>query len=203
MTKARGQHVERTRAAKQALLNAALEIVGEAGLAGLTLASVGIRAGFSRGLVQYHYGSKDALISAMIDWAVRGGRKTQQAGAARGLASLLTGIDEYNKARKSNPTAIRGYWVLTAEMSYSTNPKFKEQVKDYLYGLRQRFVELIVEDDIARHQAEPIAAFVLASFRGLVQQWVADPDLDIDSGFEELKAAVTLLVDGAKHPLPG
>lgn len=198
MAKARGQHIERTKAAKQALRTAALEIVGESGLVGLTLAAVGLRAGYSRGLVQYHYGSKDALISAMIEWAVRGGRKTQQVYATKGLTSLLTGIDEYNKARKANPMAIRGYWVLTAEMSYSSNPHFKEQVKRYLHDLRQRFIALIVEENIARDQAEPIATFMLASFRGLVQQWVTDPDLDIDSGFEELKTAVSIMVENAR-----
>ena len=100
MKKVRGQKAERTREAKRALLHSALDIIGESGLAGLTLAQVGIRAGYSRGLVQYHYGSKEALISALVGWAVRGGQQMLRDNMTRGVDSVLLAIDAYNLTRR-------------------------------------------------------------------------------------------------------
>jgi len=191
MKKARGQKAERTREAKRALLHSALSIIGESGLAGLTLAEVGVRAGYSRGLVQYHYGSKDALISALINWAVRGGQKMLRDHMTRGVESILLAIDAYNDARKNYPSNLRGFWVLSAEMGYSSNPDFHRQIVEYQKFLRKNFAEAFEEEGLSSAQAEPIAALVLAGMRGIIQEWIVEgDDLDVDQAFATLKDAI-------------
>ena len=48
-------------------MQAAAELVGEIGPARVTLAGVGERAGYSRGLATHHFGSKGALMQRLVD----------------------------------------------------------------------------------------------------------------------------------------
>src|SRR2546421_53515 len=62
MTTARRTQQQRRDQAETALLNAAAELAVEHGVRSLTLARVGERAGYSRGIVTHHFGSKQALL---------------------------------------------------------------------------------------------------------------------------------------------
>ena len=54
---------------KEALLRAAVTVVAAKGLRGLTYRSVAEAAGVNNTLVAHHFGSRDALIAAALDWA--------------------------------------------------------------------------------------------------------------------------------------
>ncbi len=56
---------ERTATSESALLRAAAELIAERGIESTTLARIGERAGISRSLASYHFGSKDALIDRL------------------------------------------------------------------------------------------------------------------------------------------
>ena len=58
---------ERSEESTRRLLDAAVELVAEAGYAGMTLAATGDRAGYSRGLVTTRFGNKENLLRALID----------------------------------------------------------------------------------------------------------------------------------------
>ena len=62
---------ERNRAARErsreALLQAAIEVFSERGVAGASIAEITQRAGTAQGLVNYHFGGKDQLVVAVID----------------------------------------------------------------------------------------------------------------------------------------
>ena len=62
----RTQEVRRTEA-EQRLVAAAAEMVGEVGPSRVTLANVGERAGYSRGLATHHFGSKGALMQRLVE----------------------------------------------------------------------------------------------------------------------------------------
>src|SRR6185312_13295349 len=76
---------ERRAQAETALLNAAAELVVQHGVRSLTLARVGERAGYSRGLVTHHFGSKQTLIERLA--------RATQTGFVPGLADLPPGLD--------------------------------------------------------------------------------------------------------------
>ena len=65
MTTARRTQQQRRDQAETALLNAAAELAVEHGVRSLTLARVGERAGYSRGIVTHHFGSKRALLERL------------------------------------------------------------------------------------------------------------------------------------------
>ena len=64
--KPRRTHAERREEAERSMLDAAVRIVAEHGLEYLTLAECGEAAGYSRGLAAHYFGSKDALIAALV-----------------------------------------------------------------------------------------------------------------------------------------
>ena len=53
-------------AGRAALLDAAIRVVAQAGLRGLTLRSVAAEAGVSHGLVRHHFGSRGALVEETL-----------------------------------------------------------------------------------------------------------------------------------------
>jgi AcrR family transcriptional regulator len=53
--------------AERRLVHAAAELVGEIGPGKVTLANVGERAGYSRGLATHHFGSKGALMQRLVE----------------------------------------------------------------------------------------------------------------------------------------
>jgi AcrR family transcriptional regulator len=58
---------ERRIEAERRLVRAAAELVGEIGPGKVTLANVGERAGYSRGLATHHFGSKGALMQRLVE----------------------------------------------------------------------------------------------------------------------------------------
>lgn len=58
--------VARTRS-REALVQAAIEVFSERGVAGASIAEITQRAGTAQGLVSYHFGGKDQLVAAVID----------------------------------------------------------------------------------------------------------------------------------------
>jgi len=61
--RARRTQVERRQESERALVAAAAEVIAERGVDGASLATIGERAGTSRGLANFHFGSKDALVA--------------------------------------------------------------------------------------------------------------------------------------------
>jgi AcrR family transcriptional regulator len=65
----RRTQAERRSRSEEALLDAAAELIAERGVEGASLASIGDRAGVSRGLPTHHFGSKDALVARLAERA--------------------------------------------------------------------------------------------------------------------------------------
>ncbi|OHV31717.1 MULTISPECIES: TetR/AcrR family transcriptional regulator [Pseudofrankia] len=65
----RRTQAERRAASEAALLRAAAELIAEVGIERTSLRSVGERAGISRAMPAYHFGSKDGLIGRLIGHA--------------------------------------------------------------------------------------------------------------------------------------
>src|SRR5882757_351416 len=66
MTGPRTPEVRRAEA-EHRLIAAAADLVGELGPSKVTLANVGERAGYSRGLATHHFGSKGALMQRLVE----------------------------------------------------------------------------------------------------------------------------------------
>ncbi len=190
MTTARRTQKERRDQAEAALLGAAAELVVEQGVRSLTLARVGERAGYSRGLVTHHFGSKQALLERLA-------RTTQTGfvpgldGVPPGLDRLLRLIDGYLGALGEVGVLNRAFLLLWAEAATASElaPIFRERDEAFRADLRED-VSAGIADGTIRPDVVPaeIAIAVVGQLRGVGLQRLLDPQA-VDT--ERLRRSVT------------
>lgn len=177
MTTARRTQRERRNQAEVALLNAAAELVVERGIRSLTLARVGERAGYSRGIVTHHFGSKQALVERLA--------RATQAGFVPGLDDLPPGLDRllrlingYIGALGQAGVPNRAFLLLWAEAATEPElaPIFRERDDAFRADLRDD-VQAGIADGTIRPDVTPadIAVAVVGQLRGIALQRLLDP----------------------------
>jgi AcrR family transcriptional regulator len=174
---------ERNERSTNALLDAAAALIAEGGFSSLTLAAIGERAGYSRGLVTARFGSKDGLVDELIERIV--GRWSHRNVLPRtkgrpGLEAMLVMLDAIRAQAERDPRALR---LLYSLMFEALGPdeglrarfaRFHEDMRADFAG----FVQRGKRDGSVARTADPAAeaALVIAGLRGIAYQWLLDPD---------------------------
>ncbi|MDQ0790426.1 TetR/AcrR family transcriptional regulator [Streptomyces sp. B3I8] len=165
--------------AESALLEAAAELVAEQGLRGLTLARVGERAGYSRGLVTHYFGSKQALVERLA--------RAAQSGFVPGLADLPPGLDRLirlidgylaQQAKHARPLN-KAFLILWMEAATSPDlaPLFRDRTEAFRADLREDLTAGIADGTIRPDlPVDETTAAIVAQLRGLALQSLVDPD---------------------------
>ena len=171
----------RTERSTNALLEAASDLIMEGGLASLTFAAIGERAGYSRGMVTARFGSKDGLIDALIDRIVTtwSHKNIPHEDGQSGLECAVRLIDAIRAQADRDP---RGLNVLYSLMFEATGAD---------EDLRLRFAKFHetmradVASDVRRGQRDGSirkglspdreGALLIAGLRGIGYQWLLDP----------------------------
>lgn len=172
---------ERRAEAESRVLAAAADLVAEKGLDGLTLAEAGERAGYSRGLAAHYFGSKDALLAAMaeaINDEFTALRRERQRGTA-GLAALMATVDAFFDRPTRGLAKMRAY--VAVMMGAAHKPALAEAVATFNRESATDFGTVIraaieagdVRPDI---DARTQALILSATLRGIMAQWVLDPE---------------------------
>jgi AcrR family transcriptional regulator len=178
MTTTRRTQRERREHAEAALLNAAAELVVEQGVRSLTLARVGERAGYSRGIVTHHFGAKRALLERLA--------RTTQTGFVPGLTSVPPGLDRllrlvdgYIGALGEAGVTHRAFLLLWAEAATTPElaPVFRERDEAFRADLREDVTAGISDGDV-RPDADPaeVAVAVVGQLRGIGLQRLLTPE---------------------------
>ncbi|MEV7045237.1 TetR/AcrR family transcriptional regulator [Amycolatopsis sp. NPDC051061] len=177
MTTARRTQQERRDQAEAALLSAAAELVVDQGVRSLTLARVGERAGYSRGLVTHHFGSKQVLLERLAR-ATQTGFVPGLDGLKPGLDRLLRLVDGYVGALGGVGVLSRAFLLLWAEAATASElaPIFRERDEQFRADLREDVVAGI-DDGTIRPDVEPgdVAIAVVGQLRGIGLQRLLDP----------------------------
>jgi AcrR family transcriptional regulator len=179
----RRTQLERRAQAEDALLDSAAKLFARLGVEQTSLAQVGSEAGYSRGLVNHHFGSKAALVERLVqrsqhdfvsNLAETDGTEVDAAGArARSDLSIA--------ARESTDT--RAHYVMwgaalpqDADLRTSVaagDAQFRTGVKSIVrLGQKRRTIAADVDP-------AGVAAVVVGMLRGTVAQFLIDPD-DVD-----------------------
>jgi AcrR family transcriptional regulator len=172
----RRTQAERREHTGAALLQAAAELVVEGGVPALTLARVGERAGFSRGIVTHHFGSKKALVDALARASQTG--FVPGVGSEPGLERLLQLVDGYVAALAGPRPMSRAFLLLWTEATTSADlaDTFRERDERFRADLRADVEAGIaagtVRDDVDPHE---VAVAVLGQLRGIGLQHQLDP----------------------------
>jgi AcrR family transcriptional regulator len=190
VTTARRTQKERREQTEAAFLAAAAELVVEQGVRSLTLARVSERAGYSRGLVTHHFGSKQALLERLAH-ATQTGFVPGLDGLPPGLERLLRLIDGYLGALGEVGVLNRAFLLLWAEAATASElaPIFRERDEAFRADLREDVAAGIAGGTI-RPDAEPdeVAIAVVGQLRGVGLQRLLDPQA-VDTG--RLRLSIT------------
>ncbi len=179
----RRTQAERREEAERLILDAAVRLVAEKGLDEFTLADAGEAAGYSRGLPAHYFGSKADLLSAVADhireWFSTGLR-TRVDRRRRGLTNLIAGIDFYidacgtDRNHAAGPAHRIGWCLAQTSAGPGNCPA---QPRDRPRRSRAPSAAGIANGEIRRNiDVRAWSVLILSSVRGIVAQWLVDPD---------------------------
>jgi AcrR family transcriptional regulator len=174
---------ERSERSTRALLDAAGEVIAEVGYGNMTLAAVGERAGYSRGLVTARFGSKAKLLAALVERMTTGWthRNVLPRTAGRtGREAVVTLLDAIRAQMQADPRAIRVLYALMFE-ALGPNPDLRAHFIEFHHVFRNDIARMLrrgVRDGSIRGDVDPAAESVciVGGLRGVAYQWALDPD---------------------------
>ncbi|MFT3852504.1 MAG: TetR family transcriptional regulator [Ilumatobacteraceae bacterium] len=184
---ARRTQQERTEHSRRRLVKAALALMGTQGYAGTTLAEIGRAAGVSRGLVTYHFGTKEACIRAVLEDVRRGTARANAAAGerTRGLAALDRVTEGYLRGYVTGHPGGRAIFVAITE-SISATPELRElttENDEAFRGVVQCQLQEAVDDGelAAGVDVGVLSVLVVGLLRGVALQWlVQEAAVDLD-----------------------
>lgn len=178
-----GRQQERNERSTNALLDAAAALIVEGGFGSLTLAAIGERAGYSRGLVTARFGSKDGLVDELIERIV--GRWSHRNVLPRtkgksGREAMLVMLDAIRAQAERDPRALRVLYALMFE-ALGPDEGLRARFAKFHEGMRADFAGFVQrgkrDGSIAKTvDAAAEATLVIAGLRGIGYQWLLDPD---------------------------
>jgi len=189
----RRTQVERRAEAERRLLEAAMELVAERGVRAVTLAAVGERAGYSRGLVTHHFGNRQGLLDALTRELQRRVRTPET--DSTGLTRLLELVDAYLDDLHSRALAARVFLVLWAEAitaETDLRPAFASRDASFRATLEECLREGIAAGEI-RPELDPeaVAHAIVGQLRGTSLQILSVEDADL----ERVRRSVLVLLE--------
>lgn len=181
-------HAERRREAESRIVQAAFDIVAKRGVDQLTLAEAGEEAGYSRALPAHYFSSREALLAAVAEHAVKVYRRRvveKNLPTAAGLEPILTGIAFYMDDSRSWPKRLKAFhevinaalrWPSIADVAARLNQESVDRFAQQIRGAQ--------ELGQIRADIDPVAEAIVVSgaIRGIMAQWLVAPErIDLDS----------------------
>ncbi len=157
--------------ARERILDAAIEVLKADGYAGLTIAKVAARAGESKPLVVYHYGSKQGLVEASgraVAELITAEALDAVAGATT-VEEVMRGVaDGVDRLLEQDERLARLYFDLAAVSV--VDPEIRRTITEVNEGWQRVLIELLeqAEDGPPPSQARALALMINACHQGLV-----------------------------------
>lgn len=181
MTDDAGRRTQEQRRAEteRRVVDAATELIATSGSRRITLAQVGEAAGYSRGIVYHHFGSRERLVEAVLDKAQR---MDLPAYAGNGLEQLVGIVETYLAvvARRAPSTrAFLQLWMEALAADPVVAPLFAERDREFRRWLSDVVARGIADGSVV-HDADPdgAGALLVAIVRGSSVQVAASPEVD-------------------------
>jgi TetR/AcrR family transcriptional repressor of bet genes len=156
--------------ARERILEAAIEVLKSDGYAGLTIAKVAARAGESKPLVAYHYGSKQGLVQAA-------GRSIAQmitdevldaVDGATTIEAVIRGVDAgVERVLDEDERVARLYFDLAAVSV--VEPEIRRTIAEVNGQWREVLLRLLTEasDGLTPARARGLTVMVIAGMQGM------------------------------------
>jgi AcrR family transcriptional regulator len=190
----RRTQAERRAEAEQRVLEATKQVIAELGVGAVTFAAIGARAGYSRGIVTHHFGSRQNLMQTLA-------RSLQNLVPAPptgmdGRERLRAQVDLYLTTLQQNPQDTRVFSMLWAEAitgDPDLRPIFTERDAEFRADIAQ-LVRLGIDDGTisAALDADATAMAIVGQLRGIGLQIVLTNG---SADYNSLRQAITQILD--------
>lgn len=192
----RTQEVRRTEA-EQRLVAAAAEMVGEVGPSRVTLANVGERAGYSRGLATHHFGSKGALMQRLVETVTHQFREAmfdrESEDATTELRTLVGIYFDFATALQPANRARLALWAdAVANPDEDTRSRMVAADREFREEIEKRIKLAVTLGEISGTvDSHGLATVIIAMLRGVALQSLIDDHVDLAAARREVEALLT------------
>lgn len=173
---------ERTALSDRAMIDAAIDLILEHGTDKTTLAAIGEKAGYSRGLATYRFGSKAGLFDAVCKSISRQWLNYLKDGVRDkiGVDAMCAALDAFFSFVSDSPRNARVLQIL-----YCGAASPKSEYRQTSVNIHQRQQDDVVawvragqKQGLVRHDANPqsVAAQYIAYISGMTYLWLINPD---------------------------
>jgi AcrR family transcriptional regulator len=191
---------ERRAKTERRVLEATMTIIAEHGVHAVTAASVGEAAGYSRGIVNHQFGTRQALL-AVVAKTVQS-RFDPDPDGRHGREHVLTLVARYLSSLESEPRDIRVFLRLMTAAISGEEPGLQAVFVQRDEHFRQHLAVALADgqhDQSIRADVHPMAAAaaIVGQLRGIALQLQLAPDLiELDT----LLVETVQLIDRALRP---
>ena len=196
----RRTQAERRAETERRLIDATMEIIAGAGVRAVTMAAVGEAAGYSRGIVNHQFGTRDGLMAAVAN--VAQARFSPVTGGLRGRERVLADVTAYLTALKTGAQDARVFLRLWIAAIGGEEPGLREVFVARDAFFRDHVAAAVaegIEDGTVRSDVDAAAAAfaIVGQLRGIsLQLQLAPESVDLDA----LSAEVREWLDRALAP---
>jgi AcrR family transcriptional regulator len=171
----RTQEQRRTETERR-VLDAAMTLIASHGSRSVTLAEVGEAAGYSRGIVHHHFGSRERLLAAVTEDARRFAVPAYEGDGLDQIAKIVAAYLRNVADRSPSARAFLQLWGEAIAGDPVLAPLFARLDAEFRSFLAGR-VRAGIADGTVRADADPAAAavFLMALVRGIGLQLIAAP----------------------------
>lgn len=200
-TKTTKTQLQRREEAISKILDSAITLISEKGVKDLTMAEIGIFAGYSRGLPHQYFGSKDNLIESVLRTIIDrfNDRRRNMKKSADGIESIKTLVSAYLERSEQDWISSRAFIILISDPTLNDGP-----LKDFINKHHQRNIQFIVRHLITAKELgqiknqipeQDLAVIIMGTLRGIAVQALTDQQLNLKS----LNQSMNVIIDQLLH----
>ncbi len=185
---------ERTAISDRAMIEAAKDLLLEHGLEKTTLAAIGERAGYSRGLASYRFGTKAGLFDEVCKSISRRWLDylTERVGRQHGIPAMCTALDSFFSFITEHPRDAQVLQILyggaaspAAEYRSTSINIHQRQLDDVANWVRAGIGDGSIRSDI---DPGSVAAQYIAYISGMTYLWLINPgSVDFGKANDDMK----------------
>ncbi|HZU95046.1 MAG TPA: TetR/AcrR family transcriptional regulator [Microbacterium sp.] len=193
-----------TRAKREQILKAAVEIFGNKGFANGTLADVAEQVGITHAGVLHHFGSKQKLLLEVLDYRDQADVQDLESKRIPYGPELFIHLVKTAFVNEKRPGIVQAYTVLSAESvtdDHPGRPYFEHRYTVLRKDVSDAFADLCAQEGVTEPATVAAAsAAILAVMDGLQLQWLLHPDVVELARASEF--AIRAIVNGVLNPGP-
>jgi AcrR family transcriptional regulator len=201
---------ERTAISDRAMLDAAIELILEHGIEKTTLQSIGERAGYSRGLATYRFGSKSGLLDEVCKSISRNWLDylKDRVDGQIGIDAMCTALDSYFEFISGHARDMQVLQILygaaaspKAEFRSTSVNIHQRQIDDVTAWVDAGISQGSIRSDI---EAASIAAQYIAYISGMTYLWLISPStINIEKANDDMKERLKIYLQSDSDSTEG